>query len=228
MSATSTRPPSPKVATRAGPCAATSRRSRPTSRSGAASAPPDSIKKRLAAIEDRARRPPTRCSASTSSRSASTSQAELDDDRRRPSTSPRSRTSSSTAAKAYGERKGITYAAWREVGVAAAVLKTAGISRAADPRSSRLDRAAVGGEPPRRQRAATAAAATPSVEPSSAWTARSGWGISPTTLRPVVADAGDVVDRAVGVVDVAEHDPVLVPEPARASRRRRCSCPRSG
>ena len=27
-----------------------------------------------------------------------------------------------------------------------------------------------------------------------------------------VADAGDVVDRAVGVVDVAEHHPVLVPE----------------
>lgn len=35
-----------------------------------------------------------------------------------------------TAAKAYGERKGITYAAWREVGVDAAVLKKAGISRA--------------------------------------------------------------------------------------------------
>jgi uncharacterized protein YicC (UPF0701 family) len=35
------------------------------------------------------------------------------------------------AAKAYGERKGITYAAWREVGVPAAVLKRAGISRGA-------------------------------------------------------------------------------------------------
>ena len=35
------------------------------------------------------------------------------------------------AAKAYGERKGISYAAWREVGVPAAVLKRAGISRAA-------------------------------------------------------------------------------------------------
>lgn len=33
------------------------------------------------------------------------------------------------AAKAYGERKGITYAAWREVGVSAALLKRAGISR---------------------------------------------------------------------------------------------------
>jgi hypothetical protein len=34
------------------------------------------------------------------------------------------------AAKAYGERKGITYAAWRQVGVPDAVLKQAGITRA--------------------------------------------------------------------------------------------------
>ena len=34
------------------------------------------------------------------------------------------------AAKAYGDRKGISYAAWREVGVPTAVLKRAGISRA--------------------------------------------------------------------------------------------------
>jgi hypothetical protein len=33
------------------------------------------------------------------------------------------------AARPYGERKGITYAAWREVGVPDAVLKQAGISR---------------------------------------------------------------------------------------------------
>jgi hypothetical protein len=33
------------------------------------------------------------------------------------------------AAKSYGERKGITYAAWREAGVEAAVLKKAGIRR---------------------------------------------------------------------------------------------------
>lgn len=33
------------------------------------------------------------------------------------------------AAKGYGERKGISYAAWREAGVDAAVLKRAGISR---------------------------------------------------------------------------------------------------
>jgi hypothetical protein len=33
-------------------------------------------------------------------------------------------------ARGYGERKGISYAAWREVGVSAEVLKAAGISRA--------------------------------------------------------------------------------------------------
>lgn len=35
------------------------------------------------------------------------------------------------AAKGYSERHGITYATWREVGVEAAVLKAAGISRSA-------------------------------------------------------------------------------------------------
>ena len=35
------------------------------------------------------------------------------------------------AAQEYGERKGITYAAWREAGVDAAVLKRAGIRRGA-------------------------------------------------------------------------------------------------
>jgi len=34
------------------------------------------------------------------------------------------------AAAAYSERRGISYSAWREVGVDAAVLKQAGISRA--------------------------------------------------------------------------------------------------
>lgn len=34
-------------------------------------------------------------------------------------------------AKGYAERKGITYAAFRQIGVSAAVLKRAGISRAA-------------------------------------------------------------------------------------------------
>ena len=36
-----------------------------------------------------------------------------------------------SAAKEYGERKGITYAAWREAGVDAAVLRRAGIRRSA-------------------------------------------------------------------------------------------------
>jgi hypothetical protein len=34
------------------------------------------------------------------------------------------------AAKGYSERKGISYAAWRELGVPPAILKRAGISRA--------------------------------------------------------------------------------------------------
>ncbi|HMQ26692.1 MAG TPA: hypothetical protein PKA98_11950 [Acidimicrobiales bacterium] len=33
------------------------------------------------------------------------------------------------AAREYGDRKGITYAAWREIGVPAATLKAAGITR---------------------------------------------------------------------------------------------------
>ncbi|MCP3910580.1 MAG: hypothetical protein GY713_06475 [Actinomycetia bacterium] len=36
-----------------------------------------------------------------------------------------------SAAKAYGERKGISYAAWRELGVTAATLREAGIGRGA-------------------------------------------------------------------------------------------------
>jgi hypothetical protein len=34
-------------------------------------------------------------------------------------------------ARAYGDRKGISYASWREVGVSAATLKSAGIGRGA-------------------------------------------------------------------------------------------------
>ena len=36
-----------------------------------------------------------------------------------------------SAAKGYSQRKGISYAAWRETGVSAATLKAAGISRGA-------------------------------------------------------------------------------------------------
>jgi len=35
------------------------------------------------------------------------------------------------AAKSYSERKGISYAAWRELGVSASVLKQAGVARSA-------------------------------------------------------------------------------------------------
>ena len=45
------------------------------------------------------------------------------------------------AAKGYGERKGISYAAWRAVGVSPSVLKRAGISRST-ARTSRLVMAA--------------------------------------------------------------------------------------
>lgn len=41
------------------------------------------------------------------------------------------------AARAYGERKGISYAAWREVGVSAEVLERAGIREERQPRSHR-------------------------------------------------------------------------------------------
>ena len=47
-------------------------------------------------------------------------------------------------------------------------------------------------------------------------------------VAALVADAGDVVEAAVGVVDVAHDDAVVGPELGAASRRRRCSCPRSG
>src|SRR5829696_7764589 len=36
-----------------------------------------------------------------------------------------------TTARSYGQRKGISYAAWRELGVSAPVLKRAGITRSA-------------------------------------------------------------------------------------------------
>jgi hypothetical protein len=36
-------------------------------------------------------------------------------------------------AASYGDRRGISYAAWREIGIPAAVLREAGIRRASDP-----------------------------------------------------------------------------------------------
>jgi hypothetical protein len=37
-----------------------------------------------------------------------------------------------STAKSYGQRKGISYAAWRELGVSAPILKRAGITRSAN------------------------------------------------------------------------------------------------
>ena len=88
------------------------------------------------------------------------------------------------AAKAYGERKGISYAAWREVGVPdCGAARPAGIiplvlSRGL-PRGRRTARTSGRGVEQRvQQRDARRQL------PSSSAEARSGWGISPTTLRP--------------------------------------------
>lgn len=43
------------------------------------------------------------------------------------------------AARPYGERKGITYAVWRESGVPVSVLTKAGIGRSTSPRQNRGD-----------------------------------------------------------------------------------------
>ena len=66
---------------------------------------------------------------------------------------------------------------------------------------------------PRRPGRAAAPARRP--DPSRAWLARSGCGMSPTTLPRLVGDAGDGVDRAVGVVGVAQHHAVLVVQAAQ-------------
>ena len=49
-----------------------------------------------------------------------------------PSTSARWKRSSWPPPAEYGERKGITYAAWREAGVDPGVLRKAGIKRGAE------------------------------------------------------------------------------------------------
>ena len=83
-----------------------------------------------------------------------------------------------SSAKAYGARKGITYAAWRELGVDASVLKAAGITRGQpEPRAVAAGQAIV------RVAARTeVSSGRPSSDPSRAELARSGWGMSPTTL----------------------------------------------
>src|SRR5918994_999375 len=76
-------------------------------------------------------------------------------------------------AKGYAERKGISYAAWRELGVAPEVLRKAGIGRGG------LATAA----PPAAGAGSEGRSPTPSVDPRRTSDARSGWGMSPTTLR---------------------------------------------
>ncbi len=75
------------------------------------------------------------------------------------------------AAAEYSERKGISYAAWREVGVPPPCSSRAGITR-------------VGASPCRRGRGQQRpqAATRRRLEPSSSSQARSGCGMRPTTL----------------------------------------------
>ncbi len=80
----------------------------------------------------------------------------------------------------------------------------------------------------RRPPAGTAAAGSRRSCPAARLEARSGWGMSPTTLPTGGAHPGDVVHRPIGVVDVTQHDPVLVSQLGQVSRPSTCSCPRSG
>ena len=128
-------------------------------------------------------------------------------------------------AQAYGERKGISYGTWRAAGVSANVLQAAGIS--ARPQ---LDRDQL-----RLRHARTAAALEQRAQQDqpvfgAQQRMRGPLGVrhQPDHVAGLVGDAGDVVDRAVGVVQVAQHDPVAVVELRAGCRRRRCSCPRSG
>ena len=145
-------------------------------------------------------------------RSAWTSQRELDDDRRQGRPLGARADFVKTAAK-YAQRKGISYAAWRELGVPADVLKKAGISRAAE-----LER----------RFSSTLTPTRPSEErlqqhdavgASRAAASRRALGVrhQPDDVAGFVADAGDVVEAAVGVVDVADDDAVVGAQRARAS-----------
>ena len=133
------------------------------------------------------------------------------------------------AAGPYSQRRGISYAAWRDLGVPA-------VSQAGGHRPRRLNpagqrrrprRAAIVGRARHAQSSSDRSSGTPSVEPSNAWQARSGWGIRPDDVSSRIADTGDVVDRSVGIVDVAEDDPVVGPKLGQGFWLSRCSCPRS-
>ena len=88
---------------------------------------PDSIKKRLAAID-------TAYADSSALQQLQLTQERMDLQKELESTGAKTDVSAleadfvKTAAK-YAQRKGISYAAWRELGVPADVLKKAGISR---------------------------------------------------------------------------------------------------
>jgi hypothetical protein len=88
---------------------------------------PDSIKKRLATIEERigAADPLSRLQMVQERMDL---QRELESTEQKVDLSDLER-DFVTAARAYGERKGISYAAWRDIGVDPAVLKKAGIGR---------------------------------------------------------------------------------------------------
>ena len=104
---------------------------------------------------------------------------------------PGSRASSSRWPRATATGRASATQRGESVGVPAAVLKKAGVSRW----RLTLGRQQAGQHRGRRR-----------SSPAARGVARSGCGIRPTTLRPARAHAGDVVDRPVGVVDVAEHD----------------------
>lgn len=88
---------------------------------------PESIQKRLQAIEESipAAEPVTRLSLIQERNDLTAELEQMSDE----TDISDLEAAFSKVAKAYSERKGIGYAAWREVGVPASVLKDAGISR---------------------------------------------------------------------------------------------------
>jgi hypothetical protein len=89
---------------------------------------PDSIKKRLSAIEAQldSADPLKRLQLVQERMDLTTELANMED---KPDLSAMEK-GFTDSAKAYGARKGITYAAWRELGVDPSTLKAAGITRA--------------------------------------------------------------------------------------------------
>ena len=120
-----------------------------------------------------------------------------------------------TAGK-YAERKGISYAAWRQLGVSAETLKKAGITRV-----ERGSSVGCCGEEGAQQHDA--------VPRSDDRVARTlGVRHEPHHVAALVGDPGDVVEAPIGVVDVAQDHAVFVAEAAQRLRDRRRSCLRNG